>query len=122
MPNANNRPQRSGARTSGGRGTPGRDRPRRTTPPTTSFKGNSTDLAGQIFDCSDYKQADKYVNTLKRISEHVGSAYKHGGDIRSSIVNETLFTVPIPAQPAAPTDPRALTPAEVLAQMIFKEK
>ena len=43
------------------------------------FTGNCIDLQGQIFDCSDYKQADTYVHTHKRISEYVGADYKHGG-------------------------------------------
>ena len=37
------------------------------------FKGNSTDLEGYTFDCSDYKQAEKYVSTIKRIDDCVGS-------------------------------------------------
>jgi hypothetical protein len=53
----------------------------------TKFTGNCAELQGHIFDCSDYKQADTYVHTIKRISEHVGAQYKHGGDIRSSIIN-----------------------------------
>ena len=27
-----------------------------------TFKGNSTDLEGYTFDCSDYKQAEKFVS------------------------------------------------------------
>ena len=77
-------------------------------PISTKFKGNCDKLQGAIFDCSDYKQADNFVSTLKRISEYVGAEYKHGGDIRSSIVNQLKFDVPIPTQPvivneAAPT-------------------
>ena len=37
---------------------------------TTKFKGNSTDLEGYTFNCSDYKQAEKYVSTIKRITEY----------------------------------------------------
>ena len=40
---------------------------------TPKFKGNSTDLEGYTFDCSDYKQAEKYVSTIKRIAEYVGA-------------------------------------------------
>jgi hypothetical protein len=42
-------------------------------PPPAKFKGNCTNLQGQIFDCSDYKQANTFVNTLKRISEYAGA-------------------------------------------------
>ena len=41
--------------------------------PIAKFRGNCTDLSGYIFDYSDYKQADTFVNTLKRISEYVGA-------------------------------------------------
>ena len=44
---------------------------RTTVPP--KFKGNSTDQEGYTFDCSDYKQAEKYVSTIKRIAEYVGA-------------------------------------------------
>ena len=45
------------------------------------FKGNSSDLEGYIFDCSDSRQADKYITEIKRIAEYVGAEYKYGGDI-----------------------------------------
>ena len=37
------------------------------------FKGNSSDIEGYIFDCSDSRQADKYITAIKRISEYVGA-------------------------------------------------
>ena len=46
---------------------------RKTRPPVNKFKGNSTELEGYIFDCSDSKQADKFITAIKRISEHVGT-------------------------------------------------
>ena len=39
------------------------------------FKGNSHDIEGYIFDCSDNKQADIFVHTMKRIAEYVGTEY-----------------------------------------------
>ena len=78
---------------------------------TLRFKGNCLSLEGQIFDCSDYKQADKYQTTVKRISEYVGSEYKHGGDIRSLIVNEIKITVPLPTAPTV-VDPKVPTVPE----------
>jgi hypothetical protein len=89
--------------------------------PPGKFKGNCTDLQGQIFDCSDYKQADTFVNTLKRISKYVGAHYKHGGDIRSTIVYEVKITIPIPMAPTI-VDTQAVTPNEQVARMIFKDK
>jgi hypothetical protein len=75
------------------------------------FKGHFAELSGHIFDCSDSKQADKFVHTLKRISEYVGLEYKHGGDIHSLIINEAQATVPLPTPPPAPVDPAVTTPA-----------
>ena len=37
------------------------------------FKGNSTDLEGYTFDCSYYKQAEKYVSMIKSIAEYVAA-------------------------------------------------
>ena len=54
---------------------------------TPKIMGNSTDLEGYTFDCSDYKQAEKYVSTIKRIAEYVGAEYKYGVDIRSTLEN-----------------------------------
>jgi Reverse transcriptase (RNA-dependent DNA polymerase) len=112
------------ARGGRGRGRPNTPRKPQAKPQgsvTKKFQGNSEKLQGCIFDCSDNKQADTFVTTIKRISEYIGSEYKHGGDIRSSIVNETKFTIPIPAAPTI-VDPAALTPLEVVANMIFKGK
>ena len=40
-------------------------------PVSQKFKGNSSDLEGYIFDCSDIRQADKYITAIKRIAEYV---------------------------------------------------
>ena len=73
---------------------------------TPKFKGNSTDLEGDIFDCSDYKQAEKYVSTIKRIAEYVRAEYKYGSDIRSTLENEARITIPHPV--THNTDPMPL--------------
>jgi len=98
----------------------GRTQPRQPVQQTTSrFKGNCSSLEGQIFNCSDYQQADKYQTTVKRISEYVGSEFKHGGDMRSSIVNQTKIVVPLPMSPTV-VDPLVPTVPEQLLLMIFK--
>ena len=51
----------------------------------------------------------------------MGAEFKHGGDIRSSIINEERFTIPTPTVPTI-VDPNALTPVETVANMIFKGK
>ena len=40
---------------------------------TQKFKGNSSDLEGYIFDCSDSRQADKYITAIKIIGYYVGA-------------------------------------------------
>ena len=50
------------------------------------FKGNSHDLEGYIFDCSDNKQADIFVHTMKRFAEYVGTKYRNSGDMRSILL------------------------------------
>ena len=42
-------------------------------------------MEGYSLDCSGYKQSDKYVTSINHIYEYVGSEYKQGGDIRSTI-------------------------------------
>lgn len=89
----------------------------KTTVTTGKFKGNCAELLGHIFDCSDYKQANKYVTNMKRIAEYISAEYKQGGNIHSTIKNETATTILIPAEPQ-PIDPAAvLTTAQ---ELIFK--
>ncbi|WP_288993360.1 hypothetical protein [uncultured Marinobacter sp.] len=104
-----------------GRGGRGRRSPTRssTRTPSEKFKGNEEKLAGHIFDCSDYRQADTFVNTHKRIADYVGAEYQEGGDIRSSIIHEARIQIPIPTNPTV-VDPKAPTPDEIVARMIFK--
>ena len=66
-------------------------------PTTQKFKGNYSDLEGYIFDCSDIRQAHKYITAIKRIAEYVGAEFKYGGDIRSSIENSKRFKIPMPS-------------------------
>ena len=65
----------------------------------TKFAFACESLKDYIFDCSDHHQANGYANSLKQISEYVGAKYKNGGDIRSSVLKETNFTVPLPTPP-----------------------
>ena len=64
------------------------------------FKGNSSDLEGYIFDCSDSRQVDKYITAIKRITEYVGEEFKYGGNIRSLIENSKRFEIPMPTAPS----------------------
>jgi hypothetical protein len=105
----------------GGRGgregrSPGRGS-QKTTPTTGKFKGNCAELSGYVFDCSDYRQADKYVTNIKRIAEYMGAEYTHGGDIRSSLENEVVLTIPLPTEP---TTTGAVTTISTSHSLIFK--
>ena len=64
------------------------------------FKDNSHDLGGYIFDCRDNKQADIFVHPMKRIAEYVGTEYRNGGDIRSTIEQNLRFATPMPLAPS----------------------
>ena len=102
--------------TAAGRGSETRNRGSRTRNQqeqtvSSKFKGNSEHLQGNIFDCSDCKQADNFVTTLKHISEYVSAEYKRGGDIRASILNEGKITIPVPVATTV-ADLDTLTPEE----------
>ena len=57
------------------------------------FKWNCTDLEGYIIECSDYKQANKYVSTDNWVSKYVGEEYKQGEGIRSTLETDQRFTI-----------------------------
>ena len=84
---------------------------------TPKFKGNITDLEGYTFDCSDYKQAEKYVSTIKNIAEYVGTEYKYGGDIRITLENEVQITIPQPVNPVG--DPMPLLESRIFEKEIY---
>ena len=64
------------------------------------FKGNSSDLEGYIFYCSDSRQAYKYITAIKIIAEYVRAEFKYVGNIRSSIENSKRFEIPMPTAPS----------------------
>ena len=111
LPHRRGRPGgRGGRRHRGGRGrTQGRSYTQNNRTP--KFKGNSTYLEVYTFDCSDYKQAKKYVSEIRSIAEYVGAEYKYGGDIRSTLENEVRITIPHPVTPAA--DPMPLLESRI---------
>ena len=64
------------------------------------FEGGCDDLKGNIYDCSDAKQADIFIKTTKAIAEYVGRTYKYGGDIMQAVEK---LEVPAFVQPVEPT-------------------
>jgi hypothetical protein len=60
------------------------------------FEGECEELKGNIYDCSDIKQADTFMKTNKAVAGHVGRNYKYGGDIRNVVDNLELPTLQEP--------------------------
>ena len=50
-----------------------------------SFKGDCKELEGSIFDCSDWKSADQFTQTKKKIESFVGRTYDGGAIVQQSL-------------------------------------
>jgi hypothetical protein len=68
---------------------------------TIKFEGRCTELKGEIYDCSDVRQVDRYTKTTKEIAEYVGPVYS--GDARTAIKSLALPVFQYPLDPAANT-------------------
>ena len=71
------------------------------------FEGQCPELAGHIFDCSDGRQVNKYVVTLRELAYYVGQNYSYGSNIRWTILKEKKATIPMPADLPATGGTRA---------------
>ena len=91
----------------------------------TTFYGGCSELKGKIYDCSTHKEADKYITTTKAIAEYAGRSFTNGGDIRASILNESLFIIPMPKDPADNytdiTDANGVVTTNARAQVTYVE-
>ena len=106
----------------GGRGRgPSRPRNQHSTSTSIKFHGDCTELKDQIYDCSDYRQADRFHQTTKKLVEYVGREYTYGGDIASSLSNLRLFEIPIPVAPV-PDDPDNITAADRQAEKLHEKR
>lgn len=74
--------------------------PQQHTATTSNVAGGLDELANNYYDCSRYKQVDKFVSTTKAVKEHVGRTYKNGGDVRATLDLMSVFTILIPTDPA----------------------
>ena len=61
-----------------------------------NFKGACEALPDCIFDLSDGKNVDKYINNLKLLATYVGQKYTDGGDIRYTIERMKRFEIEEP--------------------------
>ena len=82
---------------SGGNGSYYQEFKHRLTSP--SFSGRCSDLKGKICDWSTLKKDDKYIITTKSINNYDGRSINNSCDIRSSILNESLFSISITNDP-----------------------
>jgi hypothetical protein len=46
------------------------------------FEGRISALKGHIYDCTDSRQADLYMNTTREIAGYVATNLKNGNDVR----------------------------------------
>ena len=53
-------------------------------------------LMGQIYDCTDSRQADLYTSTIKEIAGYVATALKNGNDVKSAIENLKVPVMVLP--------------------------
>ena len=65
------------------------------------FEGKCAALNGNIYDCSDSRQADQFVKTTKEIAEYVGTTYKYGADVRMAVEQLSMPTLELPEDPPA---------------------
>jgi len=63
------------------------------------FEGRCDELKTHVYDAIDIHQADQYIKTTREICDYIGRTYKYGMDIRLSIENMELYTIPQPADP-----------------------
>ena len=73
------------------------------------FNGRCEELIGNIYDCTDIRQADQYTKTTKEIAEYIGRNYKYGMGTRLAIENLQCFPAKISEDPddnATNTEPR----------------
>ena len=66
------------------------------------FTGREEELEGFIYDITSAKNTDTYSKTTKEIARYVGTLYKHGGDVKRSVEDKTMFPIPPPTKPTAP--------------------
>ena len=69
------------------------------TPAATKFEGKCKELRGNVYDCSDMKQADLFAKMTKEIAGFVGRTYKYGGDIRLVVENLEMVSITTPKDP-----------------------
>jgi hypothetical protein len=62
------------------------------------FEGRCAELKGEIYDGTDFRQADGYTKTTKEIAEYVGRVYS--GDARTTVESLVLPVFIYPSDPA----------------------
>jgi hypothetical protein len=65
----------------------------------TKFTGRCEELNGNIYDCTDSRQANLYSKTTKDIAEYIGRTYRYGMDTRLAIENLQYIACEVPEDP-----------------------
>jgi hypothetical protein len=61
---------------------------------TPCFEGQCDELEGHVYDATDIHQADQFIKTTQEICDYIGRTYKYGMDMRLSIENMELYSIP----------------------------
>ena len=69
------------------------DDPRRRKP---RFLGSESGIEEHIYTLGN-NQSEKFISTTNAISNHVGKTYKNGGDVKKSVDQLRIITIPPPA-------------------------
>ena len=48
------------------------------------------------------KNIDRYTQTTREISRYASTNYKHSSDIKRTVEDKTVFTIPVPTKPSDP--------------------
>ena len=75
-----------------------------------SVEGRTEKIKDHIFGCSDARQADSYITTIKEIEQYVDTKYKYGGDIRYLVEN---FKAPVLKILDSPSNNSTLSEKEI---------
>jgi hypothetical protein len=68
-------------------------------PHTPCFEEQFEELKMYEYDATDIRQADQFIKNTREICDYIYRTYKYGMDMRLSIENMELYTIPQPTDP-----------------------
>ena len=63
------------------------------------FTGGKDELDGNHFDCTGYRQSDRFMKTVQKMADYIGHEYKGGGVTRTEVISQKVVTIPLPTRP-----------------------